>query len=80
MKFCSRSRAKLATKFLLQTHADKYFPEIVKSYSVHSEICKSIKNRKSKIFKKPILSSIYVEESKNIERERFVPCYETEII
>ena len=29
-------------------------------------MCKFIKNRKSKIFTKPILSSIYIEETKDI--------------
>ena len=31
----------------------------------HPKICESIKNKKSKIFAKPILSSIYIEGSKN---------------
>ena len=50
------------------THREKerdthrYFPEIVKSCSGHPE---SIKNRKSKICTIPILSSIYIKESKN---------------
>ena len=37
---------------------DRHFPKIVKS-------CKSIKNRKSKICTKPVLSSSYIEENKN---------------
>ena len=44
---------------------DRHFPEIVKSCSGHSKTCKSIENRKSKICTKPILSSTYIEESKN---------------
>ena len=58
----------LATKFLSLTHTDTqtdwHFPEIVKSCSGHPKTCKSIKNRKSKICTKPILSSIYIEESR----------------
>ena len=48
-----------------QTHrqTDRHFPEIVKSCLGHSKPCKSIKNRKSKIHTKPILSSVYIEES-----------------
>ena len=41
------------------------FPEIVKSCSGYPKACKSIKNQKSKIFTKPILSSIYTEEKKS---------------
>ena len=46
-------------------HTDRRFPEIVNLFSGHPKTCKSIKNWQSKIFMKPILSSIYVEESKN---------------
>ena len=46
-------------------HTGRHFPEIVKSSSGHPETCKFIKNRKSKICTKTILSSIYIEESKN---------------
>ena len=60
------SRAILATKFLSNTHrhTDRHFPKIVKSCSGHPKTCKSIKNRKSKVCTKPILSSTYIEESK----------------
>ena len=62
------SRAALATKFFSHTHrhteTDRHFQEIVKSCSGHPKTCKSIKSRKSKIFMKPILSSIYIEERK----------------
>ena len=68
------SRATLATKFLSHTHrhtdtqtqrqTDRHFPKIVKSFSGYPETCKSIENWKSKICMKPILSSIYTEESK----------------
>ena len=44
---------------------DRHFPEIVKSCSGHPKSCKSIKNRKSKICTKPVLSSSYIEENKN---------------
>ena len=37
-------------------HTDTHFPEIVKSCLGHPKTCKTIKNRKSKICKKPILS------------------------
>ena len=66
------SRATLATKFLSHTHRhtdrqiDRHFPEIVKSCSGHPKTCKSVKNRKSKICTKPILSSSYIEESKKV--------------
>ena len=46
-------------------YTDRHFPEIVKSCSGHPKTYKSIKNWMSKIFTKPILSSIYIEESKN---------------
>ena len=66
------SRATLATKFLSHTHrhTDWLFPEIVKSCSGHPKTCKSIQNRKSKICTKPILSSIYIEESKKYKRNK----------
>ena len=54
-----------------QTHrqihrqTDRHFPNIVKSCSWHPETCNSIENWKSKICTKPILSSTYIEESKN---------------
>ena len=60
---CISSWATIATKFLSQT--DRHFPEIVQSCSGYSKTRKSIKNRKSKIFMKPVLSSIYIEGSKN---------------
>ena len=49
-------------------HTDRQtrFPEIVESCSGHPKTCKSIKNRKSKIFIKPILSSIYMRKVKHI--------------
>ena len=50
---------------------DRHFPEIVKSCSGHPKTCKSIENRKLKICTKPILSSIYIEESKNVEKYEF---------
>ena len=46
------------------TQTDRHFPKIVKSCSRNPKTCKSIKNRKSKICTKSILSS-YVEGSKN---------------
>ena len=46
------------------SQTDRHFPEIVNSCSGHPKTCKSIKDWKSKICTKPILSSIYVEESK----------------
>ena len=48
----------------MDRQTDRHFPEIVKSCSGHHKTCKSIKNRKSKICPKPILFSIYIEESK----------------
>ena len=48
------------------TQTDRQFPEIVKSCSGYSKACKSIKNLRSKICTKPVLSSMYIVESKNI--------------
>ena len=47
----------------LHTQTDRHIPEIVKPCLDHLKTCKSIKNRKSKIFTKPILSSVYLEEN-----------------
>ena len=55
-----------------QTHTDRHFPEVVKSCSGHPKTCKSTKNRKSKIFKKPILSSVYVEENQKLLQVIFI--------
>ena len=43
-----------------------YRTTCTQSCSGHSKICKSIKNPKSKILTKPILSSIYIAESNNM--------------
>ena len=61
---CTSSGSAHATKCLSHTHTDRHFPEIVKSCSGHPKMCKSIKNWKSKIFTKPMLSSIHIEENK----------------
>ena len=45
--------------------ADRLFAKIIKSRSGYLKTYKSIKNQKSKILTKPILCSIYKEESKN---------------
>ena len=63
------SLATLATFFITYSQTDRHFPEIVKSCSGHPKTYKSIKNRKSKICTKPVLSSNYTEESKNNLRE-----------
>ena len=73
MKFCALVlELHLPQKFLLHTHidtqTDRHFLKIVKSCSGYPKTSKSIKNRKSKIFTKPILSSIYVEENKKYNR------------
>ena len=48
-----------------------HFPETAKSYSGHPKTCKYIKNRKSKICTKPIISSSYIEESnKELQTEK----------
>ena len=54
-------------------HIDRHFPELVKSCSGHPKTGKSIKNQKSEICTKPILSSIYIEESKNMKSKRLAP-------
>ena len=41
------------------------FQNIIKSCSGHPKACRSIKNRKSKFYTKPIHSLIYVEDCKN---------------
>ena len=48
------------------TQTDRHFPEIVKSCSRYPNSC-NCKKEKSKIFAKPIRSSILIEES-NKER------------
>ena len=45
-------------------HTDRHFPEVVKSCSKHPKTCKSIKNQKSKICTKPILSSMHIDMQK----------------
>ena len=55
-------RATRDTKFF----TDRHFPENFKSCSELPKTCKSIKNQKSKICTRSILSSIYIEESKDI--------------
>ena len=50
-------------------HTHRHFPEIVKSYSGHPKTSKSIKNQKSKILTKPILSSIDIGKSKKVRPE-----------
>ena len=52
---CFSSWATLAIFFLSQT--DRHFPVTVKSWSGHPKMCKSIKNRKSKVFLKKIACS-----------------------
>ena len=46
------------------TYTDRDFPKTVKLCSLHLKMSKFIKNSKPKIFMKPILPSIYIEESK----------------
>ena len=64
---CITSGATLATKCLSLSHAqrDNHFLEIVKSCSGHPKTCKSIKNRKSKIFTKPMPFAIYRKNVQN---------------
>ena len=65
MKFCAlvlELHLPQNTLAFTDTNTDRHFPEVVKSCSGHPKTCKSIKNRKSKIFPKPILSSIQIEE------------------
>ena len=53
---------------------DRHFPKIVKSCSGHPKTCKSVKNRKSKICTKPILSSTFIEESNKSESDNVFSC------
>ena len=64
MKFCPLVFELHLAQNFCHRHIDIHLPEIVKSFSGHSKTFKSIKNWKSKIFTKLILSSIYIEESK----------------
>ena len=65
---CISSWVTFDAKYLSHTHThpDRHFAETVRSWSGHPKMYKYIKNWKSKIFMKPILSSIYTEESKTI--------------
>ena len=61
------SQVTLAKKFchtFTNTQTGSLFSKIVKSCTGRPKTCKPIKNRKSKICTKPILSSTYIEESK----------------
>ena len=69
MKFCALVLELHLAQNFCHTQTHRHFPERVKSCSGHPKMCKFIKNRKSKIFTKPILSSIYIEDSKK-KRER----------
>ena len=51
---------------IYHARAQRHFPEIVQLCAEYPKTYKSVKNRKSKLFGKPILFSIYVEESKKI--------------
>ena len=66
------SRAVLATELLSHTdrHTDNHFPKIVKPCSKHLKTCKSIKNRKLKLFMGAIPFFTYSEESKNRELKK----------
>ena len=65
-KFCVLNIQLEITQNFYNTHteAHRHFPKIIKSCPGHFKMCKFIKNLKSKIFTKWILSSIYIEESK----------------
>ena len=66
MKFCPLVlELHLPQIFVEHRQTDRHFPDEVQ---IVFRTCKSIKNRKSKIFTKPILSSIYVEENKKYNR------------
>ena len=52
-----------ATKFLSHTHRQT-FSKNSQIVSGHLKACNTIKNRKSEICTKPILSSTYIDESK----------------
>ena len=51
---------------------DRHFPKIIIQCLRHPKTCKSMKNRKSKICTKPILSSTYIEESKKRGQNLFL--------
>ena len=67
MKFCALVLELHLPQNFCHRHADKHFPEIVKSCSGQPKTCKSFKNQKSKICTKPMLPFIYIEESNNIK-------------
>ena len=66
MNFCALVFELHLPQNFCPTQTDRHFPEVVNSYSGHPKTCKSIKNCKSKIFTKPVFSSTYIEESKNL--------------
>ena len=62
MKFCDLvPKLHLPQNFC---HTGRHFPKIIKLCSEHLRACKSIKNQMLKIFSKPMLSFIYIEERK----------------
>ena len=72
IKFCSIVFDLYLPQIFCHTHTDiqtySHFLEIVKSCSGHPKTSNSIKNRKSNIFTKPMLSSTCIKESKNVFR------------
>ena len=59
MIFCSLVLELHLPQNFCHIHTGRHFLKIVKSWPGHPKTCKSIKNRKSKIWTKPILSFIY---------------------
>ena len=69
MTFCAFAREMQCPQnfgeMYINKQTDRRFLKMVKSCSGHLKTCKSTKNRMSKIFANPILSSrVYTEESK----------------
>ena len=65
MKFCSLVLELHLPQNFCHRHTERHFLQIVDSCSGHPKTCESTKNRMSENFTKPILSSIYIEKSKN---------------
>ena len=68
MKFCGLVLELHLPQNFCHIHTNRqtynHFPEIVRSWTGHPKMYKFMKKWKSKILTKPILSSVYIEESK----------------
>ena len=77
MKFCSLVLELHLPQNFCHTHTDRQtFSETDKSCSEYPKTYNSVKNRKSEICTKPILSSVYIEDNRRkIENTRISPFF-----